>query len=147
MHNATLYRMTPPYVLYAVRYAVCSAIAVRTLTQAVVGDVTCTRESTSRVRWRFWRGLITRDFRCGGITSLHFVVKQCSLLYLYANNGTFAQAPYLDVHGEVDISTRCALHNMFHGQLINFAVDEGRDNTSTFRGGKKFGRRDSIMVF
>ncbi|KAF8549554.1 hypothetical protein OG21DRAFT_1373526, partial [Imleria badia] len=44
--------------------------------------------------------LHTRE--CGGITSLHFVVKQCSLLYLYANNGTFAQAPYLDVHGEVD---------------------------------------------
>lgn len=38
---------------------------------------------------------------------LYFVVKRCSLLYLYASNGSFAQSPYLDVHGEVDISMRC----------------------------------------
>ena len=48
-----------------------------------------------------------RDFRCGGAIGLYFIVKRCSLLYLYAGNGSFAQSPYLDVHGEVDISMRC----------------------------------------
>ena len=31
------------------------------------------------------------------------------MLYLYANNGTFGQSPYLDVHGEADISMRYVL--------------------------------------
>ena len=44
--------------------------------------------------------------RCGGAIGVYFLVKRCSLLYLYANNGTFAQSPYLDVHGEVDVSMR-----------------------------------------
>ena len=38
---------------------------------------------------------------------MYFLVKRCSLLYLFANNGTFAQSPYLDGHGEADISMRC----------------------------------------
>jgi len=37
---------------------------------------------------------------------MYFLVKRCSLLYLYATNGTFSQSPYLDAHGEVDISMR-----------------------------------------
>jgi E3 ubiquitin-protein ligase UBR1 len=46
------------------------------------------------------------QLRCGGTIGVYFLVKRCSLLYLYANNGTFAQSPYLDVHGEIDISMR-----------------------------------------
>jgi hypothetical protein len=45
-------------------------------------------------------------FRCGGVIGLYFLVKRCCLLYLYAGNGTFALAPYLDIHGEVDTSMR-----------------------------------------
>lgn len=37
---------------------------------------------------------------------MYFLVKRCSLLYLYAGNGTFSQSPYLDAHGEVDVSMR-----------------------------------------
>jgi hypothetical protein len=46
------------------------------------------------------------EYRCGGAIGVYFVVKRCSLLYLHAGHGAFAQSPYLDVHGEVDISMR-----------------------------------------
>ncbi|KAF9235714.1 hypothetical protein BU15DRAFT_51032 [Melanogaster broomeanus] len=51
---------------------------------------------------------------CGGAIGMYFVVKRCSLLYLYANNGSFAQSPYLDVHGEVDISMRRGRRQYLH---------------------------------
>ena len=37
---------------------------------------------------------------------MYFLVKRCSLLYLYAGNGAFLPPPYLDMHGEIDISLR-----------------------------------------
>ena len=45
--------------------------------------------------------------RCGGVIGLYFIVKRCSLLYLYTINRSFTQSPYLDIHGEVDISMWC----------------------------------------
>lgn len=51
---------------------------------------------------------------CGGAIGLYFVVKRCSVLYLYANNGSFGQSPYLDVHGEVDISMRRGRRQYIH---------------------------------
>ncbi|KAH0838891.1 hypothetical protein J3R83DRAFT_7318 [Lanmaoa asiatica] len=51
---------------------------------------------------------------CGGAIGLYFIVKRCSLLYLYANNGSFTQSPYLDVHGEVDISMRRGRRQYIH---------------------------------
>ncbi|KAL0950567.1 hypothetical protein HGRIS_007369 [Hohenbuehelia grisea] len=51
---------------------------------------------------------------CGGVIGMYFLVKRCSLLYLYANNGTFAQSPYLDAHGEVDISMRRGRRQYLH---------------------------------
>ncbi|KAL4064755.1 hypothetical protein V8B97DRAFT_1875789 [Scleroderma yunnanense] len=54
----------------------------------------------------------TRD--CGGAIGVYFVVKRCSVLYLYANNGSFGQSPYLDVHGEVDISMRRGKRQYIH---------------------------------
>jgi E3 ubiquitin-protein ligase UBR1 len=44
--------------------------------------------------------------RCGGALGIYFLVKRCIIVYLYGNNGTFAASPYLDVHGEADISMR-----------------------------------------
>ena len=49
---------------------------------------------------------LTPFLSCAGPIGLYFLVKRCSLLYLYANNGAFGQSPYLDVHGEVDVSMR-----------------------------------------
>ncbi|KAH7903105.1 hypothetical protein BJ138DRAFT_1131498 [Hygrophoropsis aurantiaca] len=56
----------------------------------------------------------TQESTCGGAIGLYFVVKRCSLLYLYANDGTFTQSPYLDVHGEVDISMRRGRRQYLH---------------------------------
>ena len=44
--------------------------------------------------------------RCGGVIGAYFVPKRCCVLYLFGGNGSFASAPYLDVHGEVDFSMR-----------------------------------------
>ncbi|CAE6372048.1 unnamed protein product [Rhizoctonia solani] len=43
---------------------------------------------------------------CGGAVGLYFLVRRCAILYLSAGNGSFGQAPYLDVHGEVDFGMR-----------------------------------------
>ncbi|KIK46138.1 hypothetical protein CY34DRAFT_800850 [Suillus luteus UH-Slu-Lm8-n1] len=51
---------------------------------------------------------------CGGAIGVYFVVKRCSLLYLYAGHGTFTQSPYLDVHGEVDVSMRRGRRQYIH---------------------------------
>ncbi|KAI0045753.1 hypothetical protein FA95DRAFT_93210 [Auriscalpium vulgare] len=51
---------------------------------------------------------------CGGVTGLYFLVKRCTLLYLHAGNGTFAQSPYLDIHGEVDTSMRRGRRQFLH---------------------------------
>jgi len=51
---------------------------------------------------------------CGGIVGMYFLVKKCSLLFLHAGNGTFAQSPYLDVHGEVDMSMRRGRRQFLH---------------------------------
>ncbi|KAH9982124.1 hypothetical protein BGW80DRAFT_1247094 [Lactifluus volemus] len=51
---------------------------------------------------------------CGGVIGLYFLVKRCCLLYLHATNGTFALAPYLDIHGEVDTSMRRGRRQFLH---------------------------------
>ncbi|KAG6874158.1 hypothetical protein C0995_005576 [Termitomyces sp. Mi166 len=51
---------------------------------------------------------------CGGTIGIYFLVKRCSILYLFANNGTFAQSPYLDAHGEVDVSMRRGRRQFLH---------------------------------
>ncbi|OBZ78673.1 hypothetical protein A0H81_00257 [Grifola frondosa] len=51
---------------------------------------------------------------CAGPIGLYFLLKRCSLLYLYANNGAFGQSPYLDVHGEVDVSMRRGRRQYLH---------------------------------
>ncbi|KAK7048047.1 E3 ubiquitin-protein ligase, partial [Favolaschia claudopus] len=51
---------------------------------------------------------------CGGAIGVYFLVKRCMLLYIYANNGTFSSPPYLDAHGEVDISMRRGRRQYLH---------------------------------
>ena len=45
-------------------------------------------------------------YRCGGTIGIYYCVKRCSVLYLNSGNGTFTPSPYLDAHGEVDLSMR-----------------------------------------
>ncbi|KDQ52976.1 hypothetical protein JAAARDRAFT_197766 [Jaapia argillacea MUCL 33604] len=51
---------------------------------------------------------------CGGAIGIYFLVRRCAVLYIYATNGTFASPPYLDVHGEVDISMRRGRRQYLH---------------------------------
>ncbi|KAJ7366463.1 hypothetical protein DFH08DRAFT_167979 [Mycena albidolilacea] len=51
---------------------------------------------------------------CGGAIGVYFLVKRCMLLYVYSNNGTFSPPPYLDAHGEVDISMRRGRRQYLH---------------------------------
>lgn len=37
---------------------------------------------------------------------MYFLVKRSILLLLHAGNGTFSSSPYLDAHGEIDVSMR-----------------------------------------
>ncbi|TFK47973.1 hypothetical protein OE88DRAFT_1704965 [Heliocybe sulcata] len=51
---------------------------------------------------------------CGGAIGLYFLIKRCSVLFLYAGNGAFISPPYLDVHGEVDVSMRRGRRQYLH---------------------------------
>ncbi|KAI0344027.1 hypothetical protein BDW22DRAFT_1372632 [Trametopsis cervina] len=51
---------------------------------------------------------------CSGPIGIYFCVKRCAMLYLYANNGTFGSPPYLDVHGEADMSMRRGRRQYLH---------------------------------
>lgn len=59
---------------------------------------------------------------------MFFLVKRCTLLYLYAGNGSFIPSPYLDAHGEVDPSMRFVISlPPFHVRLTDqFANRRGR---------------------
>lgn len=71
------------------------------------GTTCCLQSHCCVDRANGWRGECNMHQRdCAGPIGLFFLLKRCSLLYLYANNGTFAQSPFLDVHGEADISMR-----------------------------------------
>ncbi|KAG7090500.1 hypothetical protein E1B28_009613 [Marasmius oreades] len=51
---------------------------------------------------------------CGGALGLYFLIKRCVVLYLYGNSGSFTQSPYLDVHGEIDVSMRRGRRQYLH---------------------------------
>jgi hypothetical protein len=92
--------------------------------------------------------LIPGGYRCGGAIGVYFVVKRCSLLYLYAGHGTFTQSPYLDVHGEVDVSMRSVPSAaMFQWNAQLQRADVVVVNTYTQPGGKKYVKRGSTTVF
>lgn len=44
--------------------------------------------------------------RCGGSVGLFINIRKCALFYLHNFNGTWSEAPYMDVHGETDIGFR-----------------------------------------
>ncbi|EAU93649.2 hypothetical protein CC1G_02879 [Coprinopsis cinerea okayama7 len=51
---------------------------------------------------------------CGGMIGLYYLIKRGTLLYLNAGNGTFYPSPYLDVHGEADLSMRRGRRQYLH---------------------------------
>jgi hypothetical protein len=46
------------------------------------------------------------DGRCGMGVGMFVDIKRWVLLYLYAGSGSFSHMPYLDAHGELDLSMR-----------------------------------------
>ncbi|TFK28429.1 hypothetical protein FA15DRAFT_584399 [Coprinopsis marcescibilis] len=51
---------------------------------------------------------------CGGMVGIYYLVKRGTLLYLNAGNGTFHPSPYLDAHGEADLSMRRGRRQYLH---------------------------------
>ena len=48
------------------------------------------------------------------------------MLYLYANNGTFGQSPYLDIHGEPDVSMRLVYFSSYPMRMLIVTHRRGR---------------------
>ncbi|ORY35607.1 ubiquitin-protein ligase [Naematelia encephala] len=62
---------------------------------------------------------------CGAAVGLFADIKRWVLLYLYAGSGSFGHMPYLDSHGELDISMRRGFRQHMH----NGRMDELRRGT------------------
>jgi E3 ubiquitin-protein ligase UBR1 len=58
--------------------------------------------------------------RCGGTIGIYYCVKRCSVLYLNSSIGTFTPSPYLDAHGELDLSMTYFLfyHIFFDAEVV-----------------------------
>ncbi|KAI5118525.1 hypothetical protein M0805_007693 [Coniferiporia weirii] len=93
----------------------CKTVPVDAAICLLCGTVCCMQSHCCRDVDTKERGECNQHTReCGGAVGVYFLVKRCSLLYLYAGNGSFVQAPYLDVHGEVDISMRRGRRQYLH---------------------------------
>ncbi|TIC25242.1 hypothetical protein E3Q12_01043 [Wallemia mellicola] len=57
--------------------------------------------------------------KCGGIVGAFFMPKKSATFYLYDLRGSFAQPPYLDAHGEVDIGIRRGKPQYLHKQRLD----------------------------
>ena len=58
---------------------------------------------------RFFRTTVANvlfRFRCGRNIGIFISLRKCTVLYLHNGNGSWAHAPYLDKHGEVDPGLR-----------------------------------------
>jgi Proteolysis_6 C-terminal len=137
-----------------VRFVCCVApsfvfrVGVVWMWSIIIGEsVICIRESALSFALFSLGGtvlLMLWSFRCGGMIGLYYLIKRGTLLYLNSGNGSFHPSPYLDVHGEPDISMRyvpicllsCLVHYR-HDILTSLGVGEAVDSTCTTRGMKK----------
>jgi E3 ubiquitin-protein ligase UBR1 len=60
-------------------------------------------------------GCFQHQEKCGGNIGLYINIRKCMVLFLNQQNGTWAVAPYLDKHGEVDPTLR-RHHQLFLNQ-------------------------------
>jgi len=69
------------------------------------GAIFCSQASCCRTK--SGQGGCTQHMRvCGGSVGLFINVRKCMVLFLHGNNGSWANAPYLDKHGEADPTLR-----------------------------------------
>ncbi|THH04445.1 hypothetical protein EW145_g5517 [Phellinidium pouzarii] len=93
----------------------CKTVPVDAAICLFCGTVCCMQSHCCKDADTKERGECNQHTReCGGAIGVYFLIKRCSLLYLYAGNGSFVQAPYLDVHGEVDTSMRRGRRQYLH---------------------------------
>ncbi|THH12848.1 hypothetical protein EW146_g7310 [Bondarzewia mesenterica] len=85
----------------------CKTVPLDAAICLICGTVVCFQSHCCQDKDHGDRGECSMHAReCGGVIGVYFLVKRCSLLYVHAGNGAFALPPYVDVHGEVDISIR-----------------------------------------
>ncbi|TDL22308.1 hypothetical protein BD410DRAFT_256866 [Rickenella mellea] len=93
----------------------CKTVPVDAAICLICGTVCCMQSHCCKDSEPRDRGECNMHMReCGGAIGVYFLVKRCSLLYLYAGNGAFVQAPYLDAHGEIDILMRRGRRQYLH---------------------------------
>src|SRR6266550_4620068 len=135
------------FVWCAARYVVCRVIVVK-IPITKRESVTCIHGSEC-----FGCSVLSCKMliilRCGGMIGVFFLVKRCSLLYLYAGNGAFLPPPYLDIHGEIDVSMRCVLGVGWYDRasLLMCLADGAVDSSYTRRVGKRYARCGLTMAY
>ncbi|KAF2650936.1 hypothetical protein K491DRAFT_782221 [Lophiostoma macrostomum CBS 122681] len=60
-------------------------------------------------------GCNKHQYKCGGNIGMYINIRKCMVLFMNLNHGTWAVAPYLDKHGEVDPTLR-RHHQLFLNQ-------------------------------
>ncbi|WVO13455.1 hypothetical protein L204_101071 [Cryptococcus depauperatus] len=63
-----------------------------------------------------WEDLVLyyADKNCGAVVGMFADIRRWTLLYLYAGSGSFGPMPYLDTHGELDVSMRRGHRQYMH---------------------------------
>ncbi|CAK5268665.1 unnamed protein product [Mycena citricolor] len=99
----------------ALTCARCSMVPADAAICLLCGATVCFQSDCCREESDPERGECNLHLReCGGAVGVYFLVKRCMMLYLYGNSGTFTPPPYLDAHGEVDISMRRGRRQYIH---------------------------------
>lgn len=85
--------------------------------------------------WVIWKfNVMTLELtlnRCGAVVGMFADIKRWNLLYLYAGSGSFGPMPYLDTHGELDISMRW-VEEIFESTFTDHSsIDELTDRSCT----------------
>ncbi|KAI0321477.1 hypothetical protein OF83DRAFT_1051178 [Amylostereum chailletii] len=124
LENPTIYRIARlPVVLdtlfseqdRAMTCKKCNTVPLDAAICLVCGTIVCFQSHCCMDREHGDKGECNMHTReCGGVIGLFFLVKRCSLLYLHAGNGCFTQSPYLDAHGEIDMSMRRGRRQFLH---------------------------------
>ncbi|KAJ9625574.1 E3 ubiquitin-protein ligase ubr1 [Taxawa tesnikishii (nom. ined.)] len=78
------------------------------------GEIFCS-QATCCLKDRNKGGCYQHQKRCGGNVGIFINVRKCMVLFMHNNHGSWAHAPYLDKHGEVDPTLR-RHHQLFLNQ-------------------------------
>ncbi|TGZ78610.1 hypothetical protein EX30DRAFT_322180 [Ascodesmis nigricans] len=60
--------------------------------------------------------------KCGGNSGIFIDIRKCALLFLHKPNGTFAETPYMDAHGETDLGLKRARQQFLNSKRYDALV-------------------------